>query len=228
MSETLIQAKERPMLFSGPMIRALLDGSKTQTRRVVKWPLKANTAVSYGENAIDYGRNHHADPTADIIRLCPYGQPGDRLWVRETCRAEEAPHGIDGIRYIADDFWQPIKNTVEAAEQWGKMFNYRRVRGATVPPIHMPRWASRLLLEIKAVRVERLQHISERDVRAEGCEMRQFNLLFMDAAERKRAYTDLYGNLWVSINGPESWAANPWVWVVEFKVIAGGKEVASV
>jgi len=164
---------------------------------------------------------------------CPYGQPGDRLWVRESSyqygrhlyREDQSGErewffkpDESSSRHFAADGPKP-----EAAED----YVWR-----SVPSIHMPRWASRLLLEITTVRVERVQDISEADAIAEGIESRDGEGFWWRDYELKNGWhadnpTMSYETLWRSINGPESWAANPWVWVVEFKVIAGGKEVAS-
>lgn len=165
--------------------------------------------------------------------LCPYGQPGDRLWVRETSRAHELtdkeaeadtfgvierlglevpPCGLDGVVYAADNAFREIENSREASERWMKMNAYRGMQGATVPAIHMPRWASRITLEVTGVRVERLQDISEADARAEGCDA----YLAEESPAIDQARMD-YANLWESINGPGSWDLNPWVWVVGFK-----------
>ena len=199
--------KERPILFSAPMVRALLAGTKTQTRRVVKkLPLNLNretNSIEVDDANIENGRFVKMIP-------CPYGQPGDRLWVRETFghfeRNENFAPGCD-VFYRAD-------GESLAVEPWR-------------PSIHMPRWASRITLEVTGVRVERLQDISEADARAEGIfphvrggwhwlkhdssnldDWNQFG--YKTAALAFRA-------LWVSINGPDNWAENPWVWVVEFK-----------
>jgi hypothetical protein len=220
--------KERPILFSAPMVRAILAGTKTQTRRVVKakhLPWLDNSVLNF----LDGKWNQ---------RPLPYGQPGDRLWVRETSRAHEittkeaeadtfglidrmglevAPCGLDGVVYAADNAFRQIDNSQEASERWMKMRAYRGARGATVPGIHMPRWASRITLEVTGVRVERLQDISEADAIAEGCTSK--------LAEESPALDDSrneYRALWESINGPGSWDANPWVWVVEFKRVEGG------
>lgn len=158
------------------MVRALLDGTKTQTRRVVKCHVE------------DYGIIRH---TATV---CPYGYPGDRLWVRETFR--QYP---DGIFYRAD------ANDIELAND---------VHRPWKPSIFMPRAASRITLEITAVRLARLQDISEVDVTAEGIQE------IIDAGVDHDGWPrDAYRSLWDSINGPDSWDANPWVWVVEFKVV---------
>ena len=197
---------ERPILFSAPMVRALLAGTKTQTRRVVK-PRKDpdfGCQMAPGEIAGD----------ENLERLSPYGKPGDRLWVRETWMPDPP----------IDDSW--------ASTQWagcrdGKIagvperFRHPRfcnyaadwLHGPVswTPSIHMPRWASRILLEITSVRVERLQDITRGDAMAEGCPFPN-----MANATSPR---DWYAALWEEINGGGSWDANPWVWVLEFKKI---------
>ena len=166
------------------------------------------------------------------VRIAPFYQ-GLRLWVRETCRAheitdseadtdafgiverlglEQPPYGLDGVVYLADGAFREIENTPEAGDAWGVLHSYRGKRGATVPPIHMPRWASRILLEIVAVRVERLQDISEADAEAEGCEP------FRHPTHPSIGpFSAGYSALWDSINGAGSWAANPWIWCLTFK-----------
>lgn len=215
--------KERPILFSGPMVRALLDGRKTQTRRVVNLP--HNNALGQWEpttiGGLNGGRTKDGltipeqgaiwhTRTGDSL-MCPYGAPGDRLWVRETCRAEELPDGLDGIRYAADKAFVAIRGS--DADRWIQLNAYRGKKGAVVPPIHMPRWASRIVLEITGVRVERLQSISEADAEAEGI---NFLRSVPDADETLDA-RGLFHCLWDGINGDGAWAANPWVWVVEFR-----------
>ena len=216
---------ERPILMSAPMVRAILDGTKTQTRRAIRKQFAADAepaevAATSPEGWQISGHSglwwDDAGACIDDAIRCPFGQPGDRLWVRETCRAEELPDWTDGVRYLADDGFVPIENTEEAAEQWVKLGSYgMKFSGSpecrVVPSIHMPRWASRLLLEITGVRVERLQDISEADARAEGCQLVQAGGTVIDRA------SDQYAALWETINGPGSWDANPWVWVVEFK-----------
>ena len=187
--------KERPILFSAPMVRALLDGSKTQTRRVAK--LTANGHVKEpGGNR----RWHTADFDARLA--CPYGQPGDHLWVRETWARDSEDgalfHRADvGSGGSADD-WE--RNRLDGAPN----YQWR-------PSIHMPRAVSRITLEITGVRVERLQNISRGDSMAEGCPFQN-----MAKGDDPRQW---YAKLWGQINGPESWDANPLVWVVEFRRI---------
>lgn len=192
--------RERPILFSSPMVRAVLSGAKTQTRRIVK-PL------------------HMATVDAEqfpILAMCPYGSPGDQLWARETCRAEAiGDEGLCGVRYVADGQFMPIANTREASDRWVQLYWYRGMEGATVPPIHMPRWASRITLEITDVRVERLQDISEADAKAEGVSMPDGTPTPPDFW----SYQQEFRHLWEQINGPGSWDANPWVWAISFRRI---------
>lgn len=166
---------DRPILFSAPMIRALLDGRKTQTRRVIN-PQPDTTIIGQPCHPEPRGERkwvfiaHDDKPnykfaTADF--LVPIAA-GDRLWVRENCAAIELPDGTDVIRYPASNTDLVIHNTMEAAERWGVMNHYSNRRSATVPSIHMPRWASRLMLTVTDVRVQRLQEISEADAVAEG------------------------------------------------------------
>jgi hypothetical protein len=207
--------KERPILFSAPMVRALLDGSKTQTRRELKYPWDVFNHKPIYRCGPDGGEFR---PNAAV----PYGQPGDRLWVRETLACTDH-HGVwydadtDGFNNRITD-----ERSYGLAERYGHPYFATEVR--RIPSIHMPRWASRILLEVVNVRVERLQDISEKDAQAEGIkadEVRQITLFGATADERaaiyRRAAVRPYQELWESINGAGSWDANPWVWVVEFK-----------
>lgn len=216
--------KERPILISAPMVRAILAGTKTQTRRVVtmcRFDVMRN-GWPYDCTAHSLGRPMR----------CPCGQPGDRLWVRESVRAHELldkeaeddtygiietlglelpPYGLDGVIYTADNTFRPIDNTREAADAWMTLRAYRGGADLTVPAIHMPRWASRIDLDITEVRVERLQDISEADAIAEGIQE------WIDRGIDHDGYPrDAFRSLWESINGPGSWDTNPLVWVVKF------------
>ena len=180
--------KERPILFSAPMVRALLDGSKTQTRRIVKLKHRAEDATVAG-----------AFKRPEWLSTCPYGQPGDRLWVRETHRPIFGQScGLIAIDYRAD------------SEEKGERMPDHAGRPKWTPSIHMRREYSRVQLEIVAVRVERLQDISEADAQAEG----------VDPATCVHHFYNGFAKLWTGINGPGSWDANPWVWVVEFRRVA--------
>lgn len=189
---------DRPILFSGPMVRAILSGAKSQTRRVVKKQPWASCCIEdgmEGEPPFVYsalggdGPGHDVHETRTPCR-CPYGKPGDLLWVRETW----APL-TKGYAYRADPIWN-----APPADRWH-------------PSIHMPRVASRITLEIIGVRVERLQDISVADAIAEGVVECNQNLRGLEPCmEWRYAYEDLWGQ----INGQGSWDANPWVWVVSF------------
>lgn len=206
--------KERPILFSAPMVRALLDGSKTQTRRVVKsqptngWEFEnppvfgriTSPHPKRGRFGAFIQRGLGTDfPETDLIP-CPYGQSGDRLWVRETwCHKWDDMHG-----YLDEYWYRASTPDVDHADGDGK--------SPWKPSIHMPRAASRITLEITGVRVERLQAISEADAIAEGAQWAACG------SPQEGSHKAGYAQLWESINGPGSWDKNPWVWVVEFKV----------
>lgn len=184
--------KARPILMNGAMVRATLDGSKTQTRRVMS----------------ERHRYHFIEASGDL-ELCPYGVPGDRLYVRETWQHSNHPLGpYDDdclVFYRADYLDDPHGADGEKSPEG----RYRTWR----PSIHMPRSASRILLEVTAIRVERLQDISEADAWAEGCSQ--------DATWPRDWYLDLWDSLKPAAGF--TWADNPWVWVVEFKRIEASK-----
>ncbi len=196
--------KERPILFSAPMVRALLAGTKTQTRRGVKGFLPCRPEFNEERGLWEI---YNGDSVAATLR-CPYGQPGDRLWVREN--GWQRPFRSARDMREGADTWPPYEYDAEPVCCWedGEL---KRLGWKRRPSIHMPRWASRILLEVTAVRVERLQDISATDAIAEGLSTR---LREHDAVCH---LLDQYRDLWESINGPESWDANPFVWVVEFK-----------
>lgn len=195
-SDGELNVKERPILFSAPMVRAILAGQKTQTRRVVKARKDPDSGcqMSPGEIAGD----EHQE------RLCPYGQPGDRLWVRETFIHEPADYCWEASVSIP---CRPA-NTVYRADVEGDSSG-----AGWAPSIHMPRSLSRITLEVTGIRVERLQDISVADAIAEGVvECNQHLRGLEPCMEWRYAYEDLWGQ----INGQGSWDANPWVWVVSF------------
>lgn len=213
--------KERPILFSGPMVCAILEGKKTQTRRVWKPRREYADQVEDG-----YGMPFWFDDAGyDHEQPCPYGKPGDRLWVRETtCIAPR-------------HFATPDDTCVVDYEGFARFVSYRAdghpedamrdYKLKWTPAIHVPRWASRITLEVVAVRVERLQDITEEDARAEGIQVSELGeiasaTLELIKGEQWAAAVLQYAELWQSINGEGSWAANPWVWVVEFKRVEGG------
>lgn len=210
----IITPKERPVLMSVPMVRATLRdvAPKTHTRRVMKpQPTLHKDGSCFFFGSLD--AEHHQPA---IIEHCPYGQPGDRLWVRETfCPGPRYNPAICRHRpcYAADN----ERNCGMNDKRW-------------LPSIHMPRWASRITLEIASVRVERLQAISETDAQAEGV-MPEFEMdvasFVKGAAVPQSTYFLGFKHLWDEINGKRpgcSWADNPWVWVIEFRRILAGLE----
>lgn len=199
----LAEAAARPILFSGPMVRALLAGTKTQTRRLVKGD-KPGQPLDW----LDAGLLpvFVSDPDN---HLCPYGAPGDLLIVREQFSGPHYCSGEPPRDWGHDsEIWYWADGDPEDGE-WSK----------PKPSIHMPRWASRLTLEVTEVRVERLQDISEADAKAEGCE-RAITLgeLIDHQCTTGATYRLGYSALWDQINGDGAWEANPWVWAVSFRV----------
>ncbi|MBZ7035755.1 hypothetical protein FMK35_25070 [Klebsiella variicola] len=245
---------ERGMIFNAEMVRAMLSGRKTQTRRIMKVQPESNQLglllITDSTKHSDIGKYHWAESNAtgnharSKLFSCPFGAVGDRIWVRETwailgnedgccidweeklCKADERSAariyrasceqrpGNYGLWSIPDDAdWKPHT----------KDYQYE---GAWRPSIHMPRWASRILLEITDVRVERLNAISEEDARAEGiidggC-LNCGEPEPCGCANPEPDATDAFAYMWQSIYGQENWNANPWVWVIEFKRVEGG------
>ena len=194
--------KERPILFSAPMVRAILDGRKTQTRRIAKV-----TDKDCKPGMITPLAGFVPRTIANHISYCPYGKTGDRLWVRETFKQY---NGI--ISYKADGNWISDFNDID---NFNPHENIKWKRS-----IHMPRSASRILLEITGVRVERLQDISECDAKAEGsyvCDY--FGRRLLDQSSNQGCYKWGYRSIWESLNGTGSWDLNPFVWVIEFKLL---------
>lgn len=224
--------RERPILFSGPMVRALLAGTKTQTRRPLSPRSLAflTTAAKAGE-CYELGANDpiHPNDMACYVQFCPYGQVGDRLWVRESWKYADwtedgepwigyAAGGKDALCRAPHEWWDRLENIwVELSDPDNYDIDGKAADRHWRPSIHMPRWASRILLEITEVRVERLQDISEHDARAEGVTADQYRGL-------ERAFARAYSELWEQINGAGSWAANPWVWAVSFKPVPSPAE----
>lgn len=198
---------ERPILFSAPMVRALLSGTKTQTRRVAKarkYPSLLEPGRWADGYVLDLGNREW------LMRDCPYGAPGDALWVREShwwFKDEHDP--VTG--------YFPPKLTAEDVKYRADGDDGRKVWR---PSIHMPRWASRITLQITGMRVERLQDISAADALAEGVIVHPDH----HGKPTGRIYgpVQAYSDLWDQINGAGSWDANPWVWVIEFSRIEGG------
>jgi hypothetical protein len=209
------QPKERPILFSGPMVRAILGGRKTQTRRIVKpQPFMVLSAEQWHSRAMSgvdpYGfRPIGSQVLEEMPAACPYGIPGDRLWVREKWRlgAEFCSTRLRDWRY-PEDLAEHVHYAIDDIQE--------HFAGQYRPSIFMPRWASRITLEITGIRVERLQDITEEDAIAEGFE-RDFKPDGSSYGAELTTACEQFESLWQSINGPESWAANPWVWLVEFR-----------
>ena len=204
--------KERPILFSGAMVRAILDGRKTQTRRAVKpQPEVSEQGNLIGDWLAKPLNGLLLPKLQDITIHCPYGQPGDRLYVRETW-AQPVPLDPGPTFYRAD-----YPDNV-----LGKYENLPPAEAITwKPSIHMPRALSRILLEITAVRVERLNDCSVADALAEGIapELDGWTDYSNPSCQMCVNPVDSYRTLWDSINGAGAWEANPWVWVVEFRRI---------
>ncbi|AAN67159.1 MULTISPECIES: hypothetical protein [Pseudomonas] len=246
------QAKERPILFSGPMVRAILEGRKTVTRRPVKpgFPSSVTEVFPYaGAPHVWMPALQSGEPWYEQVRECPYGRPGDRLWVRETWGV--ISHDFDQQGNRVD--WDPDRpakairemrfgrgyysgHIVYAADgpcEWaGDEDGVGDPRSAWKPSIHMPRVAGRILLEVTDVRVERLQDgEGETDFESRyvpeginrihhGDGEHYYHPFKSDPGPGNWADPfDAWRELWVSINGADSWNANPWVWVVEFKRI---------
>jgi len=207
-----VSTTERPILFSAPMVRALLAGKKTQTRRAIKAAPTGSSAYLLGLHQPTGMWGIHANVERDdgVWRgRCPYGAPGDRLWVRETFAK------IDGQTqpWIETDY----RATYTRGDRLGDTLGIKK---RWTPAIHMPRAASRITLEVTEIRVERLQNISEADARAEGVNLQPRLTGYSKDGGCRWEPEDprtAYCSLWESINGPGSWESNPWVWVVSFK-----------
>lgn len=210
--------RDRPILFSGPMIRALLAGTKTQTRRIYK--PRYEEPYEYVQDGRPY-RDYDGEVSPVV---CPYGALGDRLWVRESAYIAPPYFTNDaivnnkkdesGLPRVVDYAATMDAEAVRCAKDYGVKLR---------PGIHMPRWASRLLLEIKSVRFERLQDISEEDAIEEGMQRLPAPVSVLDpyiyvpASARPR---NQFAALWDSINGKKApWSSNPWVWVIGFERI---------
>jgi hypothetical protein len=203
---------ERPILFSGPMVRAILAGRKTQTRRVLKCQpgpdtSKVFTEIVFGRLTATFHPYEHTNKNSTVrwgLCHCPYGQPGDRLWVRETWRPKTWSDSNFGEIEYADK----VVRMVNGPWSFNKMFPVGKNADRWRPSIHMPRWASRITLEITDIRVERVHEISRDDCEAEGS-------YWATDADDEGGFV----NLWDSINAKRGygWDANPWVWVISFK-----------
>ncbi|WP_339492447.1 hypothetical protein [Pseudomonas rhizophila] len=222
------QIKERPILFSAPMVRAILEDRKTVTRRVIKpqptWDGKWFQWDGHAPNSKDGAVGGNTIEAADLMCWSsPYGKRGDQLWVRETWGLQVRRYGGGTGEHIVYRATNPDAIYCKSAE--GREYPVK-----WKPSIHMPRHSSRILLEITDVRVERLQDISEEQAKAEGIVGVAFRpddgwpictgyMVGPDDGKSQLQTTAVgaFAGLWSSINGQENWDANPWVWVVEFK-----------
>ena len=209
---------ERPIIFSGEMVRAILEGRKTQTRRVIKpQPIDSRTDSATHDHALSNWFWADEFGLLGEAFKCPYGAPSDRLWVRETWI--EPPYVTGRMLREGADTWpracyRADDENEEELQEWGW-----RVRS----PLHMPRWASRITLEITGVRVERLQDIDAGDAKAEGLAVANhehgayYGIRHADVWERDPRRT--FERLWRSLHRTpgKRWDDNPWVWVIEFK-----------
>ena len=243
----MITPKERPILFSAPMVRAILDGRKTQTRRIINPQPYIDGMGNFCWNGRNFGQDSNGPciqaiaspiPSSKTKRICcPYGKPGDLLYIKEAAWmwCEKKPNGTTKtgkqkwlyeplreapVVYCAD---HPDKPTLKIAhEETGNEWGWRKKIGR-----FLPRWASRTTLEIVSVRVERLQDISECDAKAEGsyvCDY--FGRRLLDQSSNQGCYKWGYRSIWESINGSGSWNFNPFVWVVEFRTLETARAAA--
>lgn len=205
---------ERGILFSAPMVRKLLAGEKTQTRRLVNpasWDphgLALNAVLAHGGKL---GVQAYFGQESWGVR-CPYGMVGDRLWVRETFYCDHVWAGSKGTveEWLAMTYYRA---DYESEAAWSQAEEWAERTPAWRPSIHMPRWASRILLDVTEVRVQRLQEITRQDAIAEGVPLSIPAELCADPVAE-------FGNLWDCINEDRCpWKANPWVWAVSFKLV---------
>lgn len=210
--------KERGMIFNAEMVNAILAGRKTQTRRVLATYQDAvefcsEWDVNGKQIFIVLGEKDHTGMNPVITAIpCPFGQPGDCIWVRETFRVHSRATDVATLVYRASvrNSWTEQTHRVPVA-----VCNKPATPEKWTPSIHMPRWASRLTLEITGVRVERLRDLSEDDAKSEGITPPSGGVL------PGREYRINFRDLWMDIYGMDNWEANPWVWVIEFKRVEG-------
>lgn len=250
--------KERGMIFNGEMTRAILDGRKTQTRRIMKvqpsedfTPMNMALETDYKARWYTPGvvdKDGYLQPASKEVfgvsnenegYSCPFGAVGDRIWVRETWSSDFANYyPNDRVWYAADNNRRLDIEVVDGVRGIYSPESDVHVPFRWRPSIHMPRWASRILLEITDVRVERLNAISPEDAESEGLECTNFtgfgdepglpsypepDVYFDPLKKQWKEYPpEAFAGLWESIYGEGSWQANPWVWVIKFKRVEGG------
>lgn len=213
--------KERGIIFNAEMVRAILDGRKTQMRRPAEFKVREE-GYNLNFSGLKSGFYCYGVPSSGFVLrsmgagcwndrtfplYCPFGNVGDRLWVRETWQC--------GLCTESTFAYRATHKPSDLEEGWNEKIKWR-------PSSQMPRWASRILLEITSVRVERLQDISQADAIAEGAPPSHPTI---DAVSREYGFPDFsrswFGQTWWHIYGKENWQANPWVWVIEFKQVQG-------
>ena len=193
--------KTRPIIFSGPMVRAILDGRKAMTRRAIKPQPPSWAPATIGVGQIEEGFGFCDD--VDGVDLCRYGKPCDCLYVKETFRKTFDVDGADVLEYRAGGTRLIVGNSIQHGQH-----RATSILPKWVSPLFMPRWASRIELEITSIRAERVQDITDADAIAEGAQCEGF-----PASMTNRG---AFAKRWDEINGGGSWDANPWVWVVTF------------
>ena len=209
--------KERPILFSTPMVLAILGGRKTMTRRILKPQIAATSKVTCGKSCFTPSgkieiRGYSNAGFGSWFRKCPYGSVGDRLWVRETTcfvSIDHAPYLLEGMKSQTVYKTSVHPDWMEYAKE---KYGYK-----WTPSIFMPRSASRITLEITNLRVERVQEITEEDAMSEGMQMKEFKAV--DPQFDSISFRNGFIDIWAKINGSKSWNDNQWVWVIEFKVL---------
>ncbi len=210
------------MIFNAEMVRALLDGRKTQTRRPIKWKQTRFTEIGEREDGSKWPWSEDAEHACDFWHPCPFGAVGDRIWVREAFRVHSRATDVATLVYKASErnSWTEQTRRVPVA-----VCNKPATLEKWTPSLHMPRWASRILLEITDVRVERLNAINEHDAQAEGVARLRggFWKHYQPGwTQHQLSARGSFVTLWKSIYGEESWNSSPWVWVIEFKRVEGG------
>jgi len=218
------QSKERPILFSGPMVRAIIDGRKTQTRRLVKnipnWLHGGRNIMDWDLSGCHTDENgkHWLDVQIDVDDYlrneinCPYGKPGNLLRISEEVKVKAFCEDWFSVFFVADNLYLERPCNAGLTEKI-KGYKTGHLRGVHLPPA----FARPTRLEITAVRVEQLQDISEADAMAEGVELRG------GKAGVFQSHKQAFAWLWHEINGPKSWSANPWVWAIEFQKVEAVK-----
>lgn len=222
---TAAKPKEHPIIFSGPMVRAVLEGRKTQTRRVAQCMTGTDFATHHKADewiisstilniAVGLPKKTVSPRTGSLVR-CPYGAPGDRLWVRETfARLEDLKTKDPGTAALLSRAFYRQEHSAGLSHDDATDLRWRS-------PIHMPRELSRITLEVTNVRVERLQEISDADAKAEGVDQAPYseNRIWIANPANSQRYIKTFRKGWDAINAKRgySWASNPFVWVIEFK-----------